>query len=319
MLPFWGLRWVLNRILHLAPVALLATFFVFGMLYLVPGDPAVTLAGENATLQHIEEIRVVYGLDRPVVVQYADWLNHVAHGNLSVSLLSGEPVAGEIAHRLPNTLLIVAGALGLSILIGVSLSIAAALRPGSRFDHWSMAIASSGVSIPSFWLAMALVSVFALGFHWFPATGATSLSDGVGEALRHITLPAIALSANGIATIARQLRTAFAESLAAPYVRTLRAKGLSPAAILWKHCLKNVGVPLLTVIGLLANRLLGATIVIEIVFAIPGIGSMVVNAAINKDFPVVQGVVLVTVALVIAINLVVDGLCRLLDPRIART
>lgn len=318
MASFWGLRWVLNRILHLVPVALLATFFVFGMLYLVPGDPAVTLAGENATPQHIEEIRMLYGLDRPVVVQYADWLNHVAHGNLSVSLLSGEPVAGEIAHRLPNTLLIVAGALGLSILVGVPLSIAAALRPGSRFDRWSMAIASSGVSIPSFWLAMALVSVFALGFHWFPATGATSLSDGVGEALRHIALPAVALSANGIAAIARQLRTAFAETLAAPYVRTLRAKGLSPAAILWKHCLKNVSVPLLTVIGLLANRLLGATIVIEIVFAIPGIGSMVVNAAINRDFPVVQGVVLVTVALVIAINLMVDGLCRLLDPRIAR-
>jgi len=200
----------------------------------------------------------------------------------------------------------------------VPLSVAAALRPGSRFDHWSMAIASTGVSVPSFWLAMALVSFFALDFHWFPATGATALSDGVGEALRHVALPAVALSANGIATIARQLRTAFADTLAAPYVRTLRAKGLSPSAILWKHCLKNVSVPLLTVIGLLANRLFGATIVIEIVFAIPGIGSMVVNAAINKDFPVVQGVVLVTVAIVIAINLVVDGLCRVLDPRIGR-
>jgi len=318
MPSFWGLRWVLSRIFHLGPVALLATFFVFGMLYLVPGDPAITLAGENATPQHIEDIRALYGLDRPVVVQYADWLGHVAHGNLAVSLLSGEPVAGEIAHRLPNTLLIVAGALGLSILIGVPLSIAAALQPGSRFDLWSMAIASTGVSIPSFWLAMALVSVFALGFHWFPATGATSLSDGLGEALRHIVLPAVALSANGIATIGRQLRVAFADALAAPYVRTLRAKGLSRAAILWKHCLKNVSVSLLTVIGLLANRLLGATIVIEIVFAIPGIGSMVVNAAINKDFPVVQGVVLVTVAIVIAINMVVDGLCRLIDPRIAR-
>ena len=318
MALFWGLRWALNRILHLAPVALLATFFVFGMLYLVPGDPAVTLAGENASLQHIQEIRTLYGLDRPIVVQYVDWLGHVANGNLSVSLLSGEPVAGEIAHRLPNTLLIVAGALVLSILVGVPLSVAAALWPGSRFDHWSMVIASAGVSVPSFWLAMALVSVFALGFHWFPATGATPLSDGVGEAIRHVALPAVALSANGIATIARQLRTAFANTLAAPYVRTLRAKGLSPSAILWKHCLKNVSVPLLTVIGLLANRLFGATVVIEIVFAIPGIGSMMVNAAINKDFPVVQGVVLVTVAIVIAINLIVDGLCRLVDPRVAR-
>jgi peptide/nickel transport system permease protein len=318
MASLWGLRWVWNRILYLAPVAVLATFFVFGLLYLVPGDPAVTLAGENATPQHIEDIRRLYGLNRPIVVQYADWLDHVAHGDLSVSLLSGEPVAGEIAHRLPNTLLIVAGALALSILIGVPLSIAAALKPGSRLDHWSMAIASTGVSIPSFWLAMALVSTFALGLHWFPATGATSLSDGVGEAIRHVVLPAVALSASGIATIARQLRGAFADALAAPYVRTLRAKGLSPSAILWKHCLKNVSVPFLTVLGLLANRLLGATVVIEVVFAIPGIGSMVINAAINKDFPVVQGVVLVTVAIVIAINLVVDGLCRVLDPRIAR-
>jgi peptide/nickel transport system permease protein len=319
MTSLWGLRWIGDRALHLAPVALLATFVVFAMLYIVPGDPAVTLAGENATQQHIEEIRAVYGLDRPFLIQYASWLDRIAHGNLSTSLLSGEPVASEIAHRLPNTLLIVAGALGLSILIGVPLSIAAALQPGSRFDRWSMVIASTGVSIPSFWLAMALVSTFALGLHWFPATGATSLGDGVGEALRHIILPSVALSASGIATIARQLRTAFAETLMAPYVRALRAKGLSPAAILWKHCLKNVSVPLLTVLGLIANRLLGATVVIEIVFAIPGIGSMVVNAAINKDFPVVQGVVLVTAAIVITINLVVDGLCRLLDPRIART
>lgn len=313
----WRLSWVLNRVLYLVPVAGLATFFVFGLLYLVPGDPAITLAGENATPQHIEEIRVLYGLDRPIVVQYGAWLDRIAHGDLSRSLLSGEPVATSIARRLPNTLLIVAGALVLSIVLGIPLSILAALKPGGHTDQAAMAVASLGVSVPSFWLAMILVSVFALGLHWFPATGAVSIGQSVRGAVLHGALPALALSASGVATIARQLRSGLLEALSSPYARALRAKGLSRHAILWKHCLKNVSVPLLTVLGLLTNRLLGAVVVIEAVFAIPGLGSMVVDAAIAKDFPVVQGVVLVMVAIVIAVNLAVDALCRILDPRMA--
>ena len=310
------LIWVWQRLLYLLPVAVLATFFVFGLLYLVPGDPAVTLAGENASPQHIEEIRTLYRLDRPVVVQYADWLTRVAHGDLSRSLLSGEPVSVSIARRLPNTLLIVAGALALSVLLGVPLSILAAMKPGGAADQAAMAVASLGVSVPSFWLAMILVSLFALGLHWFPATGAVPLGENVHAALTHAVLPALALSASGIATVARQLRSGLVEALTSPYVRALRARGLSRHAILWKHCLKNVSVPLLTVLGLLANRLLGAAVVIEAVFAIPGLGSMVTEAAIAKDFPVVQGVVLVVVTVVIVVNLTVDALCRLLDPRV---
>jgi peptide/nickel transport system permease protein len=312
------LAWVWNRIGYLIPVALLATFFVFGLLYLVPGDPAVTLAGENATPQHIEEIRRIYGLDRPIIVQYAGWLDRVAHGDLSRSLLSGEPVSDSIARRLPNTLLIVVSALVLSVLIGVPLGVVAALRPGSRIDQVTMATASLGISVPSFWLAMTLVSIFALDLHWFPATGARPIGENALDALRHAVLPALALSATGIATVARQLRSGLVDALSSNYVRALRAKGLSRSAILWKHCLKNVSVPLLTVIGLLTNRLLGAAVVIEAVFAIPGMGSMIVNAAIAKDFPIVQGVVLVMVTIVIITNLAVDALCRLLDPRISR-
>jgi peptide/nickel transport system permease protein len=312
------LGWVWNRIAYLVPVACLATFFVFGLLYLVPGDPAITLAGENASPRHIEEIRALYGLDRPIVVQYATWLDRVAHGDLSRSLLSGEPVNAEIAHRLPNTLLIVVGALGLSIAIGIPLAVLAALRPGGAADELAMAGASLGVSVPSFWLAMVLVSLFALDLHWLPATGAIPIGESLGGAVRHAVLPAIALSASGIATVARQLRSGLVDVLASPFVQALRAKGLPRRTILWKHCLKNVSVPLVTVLGLLVNRMLGGAVVIEAVFAIPGLGSMVVNAAIAKDFPVVQGVVLVMVMMVIATNLAVDALCRMLDPRIAR-
>jgi peptide/nickel transport system permease protein len=311
-------RWIGNRLLQIVPVIVLATFIVFSLLQLVPGDPAVTLAGDSATPQRIAEIRQLYGLDKPFLVQYGTWLGNAAQGNLSKSLLSGEPVRDTIEQRLPNTLLIVAGSLLLSLLIGVPLGMAAALRPESRLDRIVTTISSFGVAIPSFWLGMMLVSVFALSLHWLPATGAVSISEDPWGALRHALLPSIALSAGGIATIAQQLRSALGEVLSSQNVRTLRAKGLSPATILWKHGLKNVSVPLLTVTGLLINRLLGATVVIEAVFAIPGTGSLVVNAAIGKDFPVVQGVVLTMVILVIVVNLVVDGLYTFLDPRVSR-
>jgi peptide/nickel transport system permease protein len=304
--------------LQIVPVIVLATFIVFGLLQLVPGDPAVTLAGDSASPERVAEIRQLYGLDRPFLVQYGTWLGHAAEGDLSKSLLSGEPVRDSILHRLPNTLLIVAGSLLLSLLVGIPLGIAAATRPGTRLDHLIMTISSLGVAVPSFWLAMMLVSVFALGLRWLPATGAVSIGDDPVGALRHALLPSIALSAGGIATIAQQLRSALTEVLSSQNIRTLRAKGLSSAAILWKHGLKNVSGPLLTVIGLLINRLLGATVVIEAVFAIPGTGSLVVNAAIGKDFPVVQGVVLTMVILVIVVNLVVDALYSFLDPRVSR-
>jgi len=296
----------------------LATFVVFSLLQLVPGDPAVTLAGDSATPQRIAEIREIYGLDRPFLVQYGTWLVHAAEGDLSKSLLSGEPVRELIVDRLPNTLLIVAGALLISLLVGIPLGMAAGVRPGSRLDGFLNMIASLGVAVPSFWLGMLLVSLFALSLHWLPATGAVSIGDDPIGALRHAVLPSLALSAGGIATIAQQLRSAISEVLASQYVRTLRAKGLSSAAIIWKHGLKNVSVPLLTVIGLLINRLLGATVVIEAVFAIPGTGSLVVSAAIGKDFPVVQGVVLTMVILVIVINLVIDALYTFLDPRVSQ-
>ena len=312
------LRLIRRRLLQIAPVIVLATFVVFGLQQLVPGDIAVTLAGDNATDARIAEIRTLYGLDRPFFVQYGSWLWDALHGDLGKSILSGEPVLDSIERRFPTSLLIVGCALTLSLAIGIPLGILAATHRGSRIDAFVTSIASLGVALPNFWLAMLLVATFALNWNFFPATGASPLSAGIGKALHYAALPAFALAAGGIAEVARQLRSSLVEVLSSQYVRTLHAKGLSPTAILWKHGLKNVSVNLLTVIGLVFNRLLGATVVIEAVFAIPGIGSMVVHAAIHKDFPVIQGVVLALVMIVISVNLLIDVLYTVLDPRISQ-
>jgi peptide/nickel transport system permease protein len=307
---------ITRRLLQIIPVILLATFVVFGLLQLVPGDIAVTIAGENASDARIAQIRQSYGLDRNFFVQYASWLWNAMHLDLSRSYLSNEPVLDQILHRFPTSLLIVGYSLVISLVIGIPLGVLAATRAGSRLDTAVTSFASLGVALPNFWLAMILVASFALAHNWFPATGSVALGKSPGLALWHATLPALALAAGGVAEIVRQLRGALIEILSSQYVRTLRAKGLSPASILWKHGLKNVSVTLLTVIGLLVNRLLGATVVVEAVFAIPGMGSLIVNAAIHKDFPVVQGVVLAMVVIVICLNLLIDILYTLLDPRV---
>lgn len=306
-----------RRLLQAIPVVFLATFIVFGLLKLVPGDIAVTLAGDNATHERIAEIRAMYGLDQPFMVQYGGWLMKAVQGDLSKSLLSGEAVLTSIARCLPHTMLIVVLALCIAMMVGIPLGILAASRPGSWVDNLVMSVASLGVAIPNFWLAMLLVAWFALSLGWFPATGAVPFTENPWESLRHALLPAIALASGGIAEVARQLRSSLVEVLSSQQVRTLHAKGVSPTAILWKHGLKNVSVNLLTVISLLANRILAATVVVEAVFAIPGMGSLIVNAAIQRDFPVVQGVVFVMVLIVVGINLLTDVLYSVLDPRIS--
>ena len=309
------IRLALWRAAQVIPVVILATLVVFLLLQLVPGDPAIMLAGENATDAHIAEIRHLYRFDQPLLVQYLHWLANAAQGDLSHSLISSESVRTSILQHFPATLLIVGLAMALSIAVGVPLGIAAATHQGTPLDSAVTSLASLGVALPNFWLAMILVGVFALQFHLLPATGAAAVTQDPVSALRHAILPAAALSAGGIAEVVRQLRSALLEVLSSQFVRTLYAKGLSPWAILWKHVLRNVGVTLLTVLGILFNRLLGATVVVEAVFAIPGMGSLIVHAAIAKDFPVVQGVVLAMVLLVILTNLLIDVLYSLLDPQ----
>jgi peptide/nickel transport system permease protein len=311
-----GTHLVVRRLLQAVPVLLLATFVVFGLLKLVPGDIAVALAGDNATDARIAEIRHLYGLDRPFLVQYGQWVGHAARGDLSKSLMSGESVATSIAAALPNTALIVALALAVALLLGVPLGIVAAARRGRLVDSAVMTVASLGVAVPNFWLAMLLIAFFALKLDWLPATGSVPLSEDAGQALRHAILPALAIGAGGVAEVARQLRSSLVDVLSSPHVRTLHAKGLSPASILWKHGLRNVGINLLTVVTLLANRMLAATVVVEAVFAINGMGSLIVHGALSRDFPVVQGVVFVMVLIVITINLLADLMYGVLDPRV---
>ncbi len=312
-------RILARRLVQFVPVVILATLAVFGLLQLVPGDPAVMLAGENATPEHVIEIRHAYGFDRPFLIQYVQWLFHALHGDLSRSFFTKADVTTAILQSFPNTLLVASLALILSLAVGIPLGILAATHVRRPLDLIIGTISSMGVALPTFWLAMILVAVFALKLHWLPATGAVAVSQDLGRALSHALLPAVALAAGGIASVTRQLRSALIEVLSSPFVRTLRAKGLSPTLILWKHCLKNVGVTMLTVTGLLFNGLLGATVVIEAVFAIPGMGSLIVNAAINRDFPVVQGVVLTLVIVVILVNLAIDLLCTWIDPRMGET
>lgn len=310
------LKIIASRIVQVLPVVALATVAIFGLLQLVPGDPAAVIAGEYATAEQIANLRHMLGLDRPLAEQYLTWLYHAFQGDLSRSLISGEPVLGEILHRLPNTLLIACLALCLSTLVGVPLGILAATNADTKLDRCVTSLASLGVAVPNFWLAMILVGFFALNLRLFPTTGAIPITEDFFGALRHAALPALGLSAGGIAEITRQLRSGLIEVLSSQYVRTLRAKGLSQASILWKHSLKNVSLTLLTVIGLVFNRALGATVAIEAVFAIPGTGSLIVNSAINKDFPVVQGVVFVLVIIVVSCNLLIDILYSLFDPRV---
>ncbi len=309
---------LLRRLVQAVPIMILATFIVFSLMQLVPGDVAVTLAGEHATAQRIADIREMYGLNQPFFVQYGQWLWNAVNGDFGVSLLTGEQVSATIARAFPITLFVAVYATILSVLVGVPLGVLAASRPGSPRDTVVMGFASLGVAAPNFWIGMVLVLMLALRLQLFPATGFVPPGEDFGAAIWFATLPAIALGTTGVAEVARQLRSSLVEIHGSQHVRTLHAKGLSPANILWKHGLKNVSVNLLTVVGLLFTKILAATVVVEAVFAIPGLGSAVVNAVLQGDFPLVQGAVLAMVVTVIAVNLATDLLCTVLDPRVGQ-
>ncbi len=309
-------RLVGHSLLQAVPVLVVATFLVFGLMQLVPGDVAIALAGETATRERVEDIRVLYGLDRSMLEQYGNWLWKMAQGDMSVSMLSAEPVFESIQRRLPVTLLVVGLAMLVSLALGIPLGIVAAMHPRSPVDSVVLGFAALGIALPGFWLGMILVSVFALGLAWFPVSGMVKMATHPWGAVWHAILPAVALAASGVAEVARQARSALIEAQSSPYMRTLLAKGLPQSQIFWKHGLKNISVTLLTVTGLLFNRLLGGTVVIEAVFAISGMGSLIVTAATGKDYPVIQGVMLTMVVIVVAVNLVIEILYAVFDPRV---
>lgn len=306
---------VRQRLIALVPTLLLATLVVFSLLQLVPGDPALAILGEHASAQQLAQLRHQLGLNDPVLVQYGRWLLGVVQGDLGESLHTGESVADAIARTLPTTVQLMVAALTLSLTVGIPLAVAAARRANSATDGAITGASTLGVAVPDFWLGLILVSVFALGLGWFPATGFVGVAIDPVDAVRHMVLPAIALGAGGAALVVRQLRSSLIDSLNAEFVRTHKAKGLRMRQIVWKHALKNAALPLATVTGLLVNSFLGATVVIETVFGIPGLGSLVIGATLQRDFPLIQGVMLTMVVLVVITNLLVDISYRLIDPR----
>jgi peptide/nickel transport system permease protein len=310
------LAYVIRRILATIPVMAVVALFVFSLLYIAPGDPAAVIAGDQATPADVERIRQSLGLDRPFLVQFGDWVWNIVHANLGTSMFTGLPVTKMIAQRLEPTLSLMAVTLVFAISVAVPLGVVAAWRAGSLLDRAIMAFAVFGFSVPVFVVGYLLAYVFALELEWLPVQGYTPLSEGLWPWFQNLILPAIALGCVYIALIARITRAAMLEVLAQDYIRTARAKGIGQPGILFVHALKNASVPIVTVIGIGIALLIGGAVVTESVFVIPGLGRLTIDAILRRDYPVIQGVVVLFSFLYVLVNLLVDLVYTLLDPRI---
>jgi peptide/nickel transport system permease protein len=310
------LKFFALRLLTTVPVLILVTFVVFGLVLLIPGDPAVTIAGPDATVEQVAAVRERLGLDRPIVIQYWDWLTGAISGDLGTSLFTSRPVATSIGDGLPVTIALAAMALLISLLIAVPTAIVSALRRGTWIDRIGTVGSSLGIALPSFWLGLVFVLIFSLGLGWLPATGYVPIEDDPGEWLAHILLPALTLGIAGAAESARQLRGSIIGVLQQDYIRTARAKGLRSRMVIGKHVMKNAGVPLVTVLGLQITALLGGAVLVEQIFGVPGIGQIAINAVTTRDIPVIQGIVLVAVLVAVVSNLLVDLAYGYLNPKV---
>jgi len=309
----------LRRLLVSVPLLLVVSFLVFSLIVLVPGDPAVALAGPNPGPEQIAAVRESLGLNDPFLVQYWRWLAAALHGDLGVSLFTSQTVWSAITSRLPTTLSLAGFALVLAIVLGVAVGSIAGLRPGTWIDRVATTTASVGVAVPYFWVGMILVLLLSIDHSVLPAVGYVPLTTDPVEWLKHLVLPGTALALAPAAVIARQTRASVAQVMTEDYVRTAKAKGLAPLRVVGKHALKNAALPVVTVFGIEANRLIGGTVVIEQLFALPGIGQLAYQGVFSRDFPVVQGVVLVAALMVLLINIFVDVSYGYFNPRIRQT
>lgn len=314
------LRKVILSVLGMIPVLLLVSILVFGLIVLIPGDPAVTLAGEAASPERVAEVREQLGLNEPLISQYLDWLGGALQFDFGTSLFSTLPVSEAIANRLPATLSLAAVTLAFSVIVGVSVGALAALRPGSFLDRVATVGASLGVAIPNFWLGLLLIVAFAVDRRLLPAGGYETLAEGGWwNWLRFLILPAIALGAAASAEIARQTRSTLAAVLHQDYIRTARSKGLSPLKVFGKHAMKNAAIPVVTVIGVQVGRLVGGTVVIEQAFSIPGVGSLAYQSVFDGDIPMIQGIVLIAAMVVLMSNFLVDLSYGYFNPKVRAT
>ena len=312
------LRFIVRRLLIAIPTLVLASMFAFSLQKLLPGDPALAMAGEERDPQVLEHLRQKYRLDDPIATQYLSWIGAVLHGDLGISLRTEQPVLSLIAEKLPVTIELGFFSMLVAVLIGVPAGIVSAVRKGSLIDYGANVVALSGISIPHFWLGVLLILFFSVQLGWFPASGFVPFFESPAQNLLTLTLPSFVLGTGLAATLMRHTRSAMLGVLQADYVRTARAKGLSVTVVVLKHALRNALIPIVTLSALLFGELLGGAVLTEQVFTIPGFGKLIVDAVFNRDYAVVQGVVLVTASAYMLLNLLADLAQFAVNPRLRR-
>ncbi len=308
-------RFVLRRLLGAIPLLILISIMVFSLVLLLPGDPAIAIAGDAASIETIESIRERLGENDPILERYADWAGNAVRGDFGTSLFTEQEVTDAIWQRAPVTASLAFVAISIALIISIPAGLIAGLNPGTKFDRIATIAASMGVAIPSFWMGLLLAVVFAVNNDWLPAIGYVPLTEDPFEWLKHLILPAFSLGLASSATLTRQLRSSVITVMQQDYVRTARAKGLRTRKIVFKHVLKNASVPAVTALGLQIPLLLSGTIIIEGLFGLNGIGQYAVSAVLLRDLPVVQGVVMVSAVIVVVSNLLVDISYGYLNPK----
>jgi peptide/nickel transport system permease protein len=308
--------YLVKRVLATIPVMAVVAVFVFSLLRLTPGDPAAIIAGDYASPRDVEQIRHKLGLNEPVYLQFLIWMSQLLQGDLGTSIFSGIPVTQLIAQRVEPTIALTLLTMAIAISVAIPLGMLAAWRAGTWVDRGVMVFAVLGFSLPVFWLGFLLIYTFAVQLSALPVQGYVKLSEGVLPFLRHLILPALTLGLVYTALIARMTRASLLEALKEDYIRTAHAKGSGTGAVLIRHALKNAALPVLTIIGVGFALLIGGAVVTESVFAIPGLGRLTVDAILHRDYPVIQGMILVVSATYVIVNLLVDLSYALLDPRI---
>jgi peptide/nickel transport system permease protein len=308
--------YVIRRLFATVVVMTVVAFVVFSLLYLTPGDPAAVIAGDAATNDDIAKIRANLGLDEPFLVRFGAWAWALVHGDLGTSIFTRLPVTTLIGQRVEPTVALTLCTLLVAVAVAVPMGVIAAAKAGTWIDRIVMGFSVLGFSLPVFVLAYILIITFSIELDWLPVQGYRNFSEGAWEWLRHLILPSLALGTVYMALIARITRATMLDVLAQDYVRTAQAKGLAPAKVLVGHALKNAAVPIMTVVGIGIALLISGAIVTETVFAIPGIGRLTVDAILRRDYPIIQGVILIFSATYVLVNLAVDLSYMLFDPRI---
>lgn len=310
------IRFLANRLVAAAPVLLIVSLLTFLLIYFVPGDVSAELAGPGASRDDIARIRAVYGLDRPFLERMSGWYLALAKGDLGQSVLLQRGVTEAIIERLPVTLSLTALALVFAVAIGIATGVLAALRVNTWVDQATMTLALAGLSLPDFWLGLVMIYLFAVQLGWLPTGGYVEFTTSPLGWLRAMALPALALALTQVGLLARMTRASMLDVLRQDFMRTARAKGLPDRVVIGKHALANVMIPVITVIGLSVGILLGGAIVIEQVFSIPGVGRLIIGGILRRDFPVIQGGLLLTATIFVLVNLLVDVLYAVVDPRV---